>query len=171
MKKAGMILAVILFAAAGLYAEGRGEDSLAKYRNQVTLSGTLQFEDGFPAISANGKTYRLFAARFTREAYTLKPGLALTVEGYIMQRGPWAERDGSAPPPASETVVVQKVTVDGKTFEVYPGYPQDGPAFCGGKGYGDGQRGEFRGDYRGCREHRRDFSGPDRDGRGRRRHR
>jgi hypothetical protein len=172
MKKAVMVFAVVLCAAAGLYAEGRGEDSLEKYRNRVSVTGTLQFADGFPVISSDGKTYNLFAPHFTRQAYTLKPGMPLTVEGYIVQQGPRL-RDGGAPPAVSEAIFVQKVTVDGKTFETYPGRP-GGPYFGGGKnfhpgkGNWDGPRGEFCGNYRGYGEHRRDFRGPDRDGRGRR---
>ena len=129
MKKTLMILGVVLFAAAGLYAEGRKEDPFAASRNTVTLTGTLQFANGFPAISAGGKTYNLFAQRFMREAYTLKPGLALTVEGYMVQPGPMMMRKGAEENKASigESIFVRKVTIDGKTIEV------------GGSG-----RGEFR---------------------------
>ncbi|MDR1626036.1 MAG: hypothetical protein LBT33_05795 [Spirochaetia bacterium] len=174
MKKTCMVVAAVLLAAAGLYAEGRGEDPLAKSRNQVTLSGTLQFADGFPVISAEGKTYRLFAPRFMREAYTLKPGLALSVEGYIVQQGPWPRGGDTDPGAAAESVVVQKVTVDGKTYEVPP-MGRDG--FGGGRGYHprkggwDGHRREFCGNYRdggrredfnrGYGEPRRDFREPD----------
>jgi hypothetical protein len=183
MKKTCMIVAAVLIAAAGLYAEGQGEDPLATYRNQVTLSGTLQFADGFPVISAEGKTYRLFAPRFMREAYTLKPGLPLSVEGYIVQQG-HRPRGGGADLSAAalESIVVQKVTVGGKAYEVYPA----GQGFGGGKGFQrgkggwEGRRGGFCGNYRdagrredlyrGYGEHRRDFRGGP-DGPGRRGHR
>jgi hypothetical protein len=177
MKKKLVILAVILLAAAGLYAEGRGEDSLGKYRNQVTVTGTLQFANGFPAISADGKTYNLFAPRLMRAAYSLKPGLPLTVEGIIMQQGP--QMQGRAPadagrPAASESIFVQKVTIDGKTYEAQPDRQAPGSAFGGGrdfrpgKGQWDGQRGGFCGNHRdgGRRgsgrgwEGRREFGGP-----------
>lgn len=168
MKKTCIIMAVILFAAAGLYAEGQGEDPLVKHRNQVTMSGTLQFADGFPAISVDGRSYRLFAPHFMRQAYTLKPGLALTVEGYLVQQGPWTRGgDTSGQPAGAESVFVQKITVDGKTFDIYSGRPGPGYGSGYGKDYRDGHRGGFCGNYwDGDRR-----GGPGWDGRGRRHHR
>ena len=131
MKKTLMVLVVVLFAAVEVCAEGRKEDSLASGRNKVTLTGTLQFVDGFPAISADGKTYKLFAPRLMREAYTLKPGLALTVEGYIVQPGPMMkQRAEGKQSPTGESVFVRKVTIAGKSFET--------------GGFGPGGKGKFR---------------------------
>ncbi|MDR1931932.1 MAG: hypothetical protein LBQ57_03810 [Spirochaetales bacterium] len=165
MKKTCLIVAVFLLAAAGLYAGGRGEDPFVNYRNQVTLSGTLQFANGFPMISADGKTYNLFAPRFAREAYTLKPGLALTVEGYLVQQGPRTQdRADDGPQAASESIFVQKVIIDGKTFEVNPGRSA-GHDFAGGKGQWEGRKGAFCGNYRegGHRGFDRNYDRPGRD--------
>jgi hypothetical protein len=169
MKKTCIFMAVILFAAAGLYAEGQGEDPLATYRNQVSLSGTLQFADGFPVISVDGRSYRLFAPHLMHQAYTLKPGLALTVEGYLVQQGPWTRGgDISGRPAGAESIFVQKITVDGKTFNIYSGRPEPGYGFGSGKGYRDGRHKGFCGNYW---DGDRRGDGPGRDERGRRYHR
>jgi hypothetical protein len=147
MKKTSLFFTVILFAAAGLYAEGRGEDSLSAHRNQISVTGALQFRDGFPVISADGKTYNLFAPRFMREAYTLKPGLALTIEGYIVQPGPMMREPQSGADSQrlqGESIFVQKVTIDGKTYEVHHG----GRAFHHGKDQWNNSRRGFCGNYR-----------------------
>ena len=118
MKKTLLILSVVFFTAAGVYAEGRREDPFASSRNTVTLTGTLQFANGFPAISADGKTYNIFAPRLMREAYTLKPGIALTVEGYMVQPGPMMRKGAEENKTRiGESIFVRKVTIDGKTFE------------------------------------------------------
>jgi len=139
MKKTMIMLAVALIAAAGVYAEGRQEDPLASSRNKVALTGTLQFADGLPVINADGKTYNLFAPRLMRQAYTLKPGTALSVEGYVVQPPPRMQKDGT-PSPASkrDSVLVRKVTIDGKTFET------TGRGEGRGQGRMDSQRGFHR---------------------------
>jgi hypothetical protein len=162
MKKICIITAVILSAAAGLYAEGQGEDSLAKYRNQVSLSGTLQFADGFPVISVEGRNYRLFAPRFLHHAYTLKPGLEMTVEGYLVQPGPRIQGgDAAGQPAGAESLFVQKLTVDGKTLDISSGRPSPGYGHGYGRGYRDGRHGDF------CGGGRHGSEGPRWDGRGR----
>jgi hypothetical protein len=170
MKKKIVILAVILLVAAGLYAEGKGEDSFSKHRNQVTVTGTLQFVDGLPVISADSKTYKILSPRFMREAYTLKPGLALTVEGFIVQPGP--QPQGRAPAAgtlaAAESIFVRKVTIDGKTYETHPERQLPGGPFGAdyrpGRGRWEGQRENSCGDFGGGRWYE---SGRERPGRGR----
>jgi hypothetical protein len=151
MKKILVIAAAVLCVTAGLYAGGQEEDSLAKYRNQVTITGTLQFENGFPAISADGKTYKLFAPHSMREAYSLKPGMPLTVEGYIVQPGPRMFPDSDRPA-AGEALVVKTVTIDGKSYELSPGRG------FGGRDWDHPMR-QGKGGWRGCGDSDRDWHG------------
>lgn len=122
MKKTLFCAVLVLFALSGVYANGEQEDPLAQYRNKVTLSGSLQFENGFPVLSAGGKTYALMLRGFMRETFALKPGLALGVEGYVSQHGPMFSRrmwNGDAPSSFPQDMIfVEKVTIDGKTFDL-----------------------------------------------------
>jgi hypothetical protein len=170
MKKIMVFAVGILFTAAGLFAEGTQEDPLAAYRNRVNLTGSLQFENGFPVLNAGGKVYALIAPRFARDAYTLKPGLSLTVEGYVVQRGPGTGDGGSGLP--AESIFVQKVIIDGKTYEAPPvaGNGFNGKDFRQGRERWDGYRGHCRNFGDGGQK---DYWGhgwkdrPGRDGRGR----
>jgi hypothetical protein len=127
--------------AAGLFAAGAQEDSLAQYRDKVNLTGTLQFTDGYPELNVAGKAYAIVAPGVMREARTLKPGLRMTVEGYKLNSNPRMAR------PNVDHVVAEKITIDGKSFDL-------GTAGRGGRMSGGTARGGMMGGRRGDNDDR-----------------
>ena len=117
MKKKLLILAGFALLATSLFAAGAQEDALAQYRDKVTLTGTLQFKDGFPELNVGGKSYAVMAPGVMREVRYLKPGLRMTVEGYKVNAAP------RSPRPDMEHVYAEKVTIDGKTFDLSKNAP------------------------------------------------
>ena len=134
MKKKLLIMTAFAFLAAGLFAAGAQENPLGQYQDKVTLTGTLQFTDGYPELNVGGKAYAVMAPGLMRDARLLKAGIKMTVEGYKIQPGPRSAR------PKVEHVLAQKVTIDGKVFDL----SQYGPYGRGGRmmgGAGRGSRG------------------------------
>ena len=130
MKKLAFVLGFALLAA-GLFAAGAQEDSLAQYRDKVSLTGTLQFTDGYPELNVAGKAYAVVAPGIMREAHTLKAGLRMTVEGYKMNAGPRTVR------PNVEHVVAEKITIEGKEFDLSKyGFGGRGGRMSGGSSRG-----------------------------------
>jgi len=112
MKKKLLVLAIFAVLAAGLYAAGAQEDPFIENREKVTLTGTLQFTDGYPELNVGGKAWAVMAPGMMRQARAAKPGLKMTVEGYKVQPGPRALR------PNLDHVLAEKITIDGKTYDL-----------------------------------------------------
>jgi len=145
MKKKLLILAGFALLATSLFAAGAQEDALAQYRDKVTLTGTLQFKDGFPELNVGGKAYAVMAPGAMREVRFLKPGLRMTVEGYKVNAMP------RSPRPDMEHVYAEKVTIDGKTFDLSKNAPFAGRGgrMMDGSGRGPMSGGRWSDDDRG----------------------
>ena len=160
-----LVLVGLVLLASGLYAAGAQEDPLAQYRDRVKLTGTLQFSDGYAEIAAGGQSYTLLAPGVQRVARTLKAGLKLSVEGFKVQADPRMIRTR----PKGEYVVVEKVSVEGKDFDLSK---MRMPAMAGnhsGPMMQGGMAGEMKGNMQGQRPRRSTDGGPEagmRGGRG-----
>lgn len=110
------LLALMALATAGAFAEGQNEtDQTTPWGgtgDEVTLTGTVTWEDGHPELVSDGTTYALAApgAQWYRDE--IPEGTAVTVEGTTFDPGPRALQ------PNEVHVLVEKITVDGETYEL-----------------------------------------------------
>ena len=139
MKKLVLSLTVVLFAAGIAQAQGyghmgRGWYGGAQTAQTITVSGTLQLQNGAITVKSGDTVYYVPALQqYVGFIDGLREGGAVTLEGY-------GGNDSNYP-----YFDPYKITVNGKDYDVSNWQLAHGSGHHGG--YGGGHRG---GHYRGC---------------------
>ncbi|MCF7947443.1 MAG: hypothetical protein K9M94_02480 [Spirochaetia bacterium] len=149
-----MLVAIVgMFSISAVMAEGAQErwDGTAPAQSpyydgeRVSVSGTVELTAGGVELkAADGQEYELMYPRYLAEDVQVKDGETVTVEGYLVPgpRWDWGEDENH--------LRVDKVTLNGKEYDLAanfgPGYGSRGGCWGYGNGsYGPGARGSMGG--------------------------
>lgn len=91
----------------GFYSEDFEQPEL------VTVTGRVAFDDGFPTITAEGKTYDVMVPRYYADDVDVDAGATITVQGYLMNAdtSPRLDEDDLH-------IMVTKATIGGEVYEI-----------------------------------------------------
>lgn len=134
MKKTLVILITALTAAT-IFAAGQKEDDSQSYFDrdyeEVSLTGTLEEVDGWPALSADGKTYLVMAPMYRFNNDTLPFGEKVSLTGIITQPGPWGRFNIEEQENVDGHFMVRTAEYNGETIDLGEFHPMGPGGFRG----------------------------------------